>query len=159
LRAKCLRKGWIAPGKPNPAVVKTYSLGRSRRTLHSARFLRQMIRKEDGKEHRYFSVVENKRVAGGRVVQRHVLYLGEINEPQELAWRKSIEVFDEGGRPWKAPSTSSRLPCKSIGQLSHARELPESPNAYHEVLPESDHFKPATRINSSVQISYARPLR
>jgi hypothetical protein len=33
-----------------------------------------MIRKKDGKEHRYFSVVENKRVAGGRVVQRHVLY-------------------------------------------------------------------------------------
>ena len=55
-----------------------------------------MIRKKDGKEHRYFSVVENKRVAGGRVVQRHVLYLGEINDTQELAWRKSIEVFDEG---------------------------------------------------------------
>ena len=59
-------------------------------------FLRQMIRKKDGKEHRYFSVVENKRVADGRVVQRHVLYLGEINDTQQLAWRKSIEVFDEG---------------------------------------------------------------
>jgi transposase len=59
-------------------------------------FLRQMIRRKDGKEHRYFSVVENKRVAGGRVVQRHVLYLGEINATQERAWRKSIEVFDEG---------------------------------------------------------------
>jgi hypothetical protein len=58
-------------------------------------FLRQ-IRKEDGKEHRYFSVVENKRVAGGRVVQRPVLYLGEINETQELGWRKSIKVFDKG---------------------------------------------------------------
>jgi hypothetical protein len=43
-----------------------------------------------------FSVVENKRVAGGRVVQRHLLYLGEINDSQELAWRKSIEVFEEG---------------------------------------------------------------
>ena len=30
------------------------------------------------------------------VVQRHVLYLGEINDSQELAWRKSIEVFEEG---------------------------------------------------------------
>ncbi|HEV3109573.1 MAG TPA: IS1634 family transposase [Candidatus Binataceae bacterium] len=59
-------------------------------------FLRQMIRKKDGKEHRYFSVVESKRIAGGRVIQRHVLYLGEINDTQELAWRKSIEVFDEG---------------------------------------------------------------
>ncbi len=54
-------------------------------------FLRCSTRKKDGKEHRYFSIVENKRVAGGRVVQRHVLYLGEINSSQELAWRKSIE--------------------------------------------------------------------
>lgn len=59
-------------------------------------FLRAKIRKKDGKEHRYFSVVENHRVRGGRVVQRHVLYLGEINSSQELAWRKSIEVLDEG---------------------------------------------------------------
>jgi hypothetical protein len=33
-------------------------------------FLRQTIRKKDGKEHRYFSVVESKGVADGRVVQR-----------------------------------------------------------------------------------------
>ena len=59
-------------------------------------FLRQTIRKKDGKEHRYFSVVENRRVADGRVVQRHLLYLGEINDSQERAWRKSIDVFDEG---------------------------------------------------------------
>jgi len=58
-------------------------------------FLRASTRKKDGKEHRYWSVVENRRVAGGRVVQRHVLYLGEINSSQELAWRKSIEVLDE----------------------------------------------------------------
>jgi transposase len=58
-------------------------------------FLRATTRKKDGKEHRYWSVVENRRVAGGRVVQRHVLYLGEINSSQELAWRKSIEVLDE----------------------------------------------------------------
>ena len=61
-------------------------------------FLRATTRKKDGKEHRYFSVVENKRVSGGRVVQRHVLYLGEINSSQELAWRRSIEVLDEGTR-------------------------------------------------------------
>ena len=70
-------------------------------------FLRQMIRKKDGKEHRYFSVVENKRVAGGRVIQRSVLYLGEINDTQELAWRKSIEVFDEGAA---RPRTLSLFP-------------------------------------------------
>jgi hypothetical protein len=70
-------------------------------------FLRQAIRKKDGKEHRYFSVVENKRVAGGRVVQRHVLYLGEINDTQERAWRKSIEVFEEGAA---RPRTLSLFP-------------------------------------------------
>ena len=42
-------------------------------------FLRGTIRKKNGKEHRYWSIVENKRVAGGKVRQRHVLYLGEIN--------------------------------------------------------------------------------
>src|SRR5919107_3877627 len=59
-------------------------------------FLRRTIRKKDGKQHRYWSVVENRRVAGGRVVQKHLLYLGEINDSQELAWRKSIEILDEG---------------------------------------------------------------
>ena len=59
-------------------------------------FLRSKIRRKDGKEHRSWSVVENRRVAGGRVVQRHVLYLGEINSTQELAWRRSIEVMEAG---------------------------------------------------------------
>jgi hypothetical protein len=59
-------------------------------------FLRYSSRKKDGKEHRYWSIVENKRVNDRRVVQRHVLYLGEINSTQELAWRKSIEVFQDG---------------------------------------------------------------
>jgi len=59
-------------------------------------FLRSTIRRKDGKEHRYWSLVENRRVSGGRVVQRHVLYLGEINSSQELAWRKSIEVLEDG---------------------------------------------------------------
>ena len=44
-------------------------------------FLRSKTRKKDGKEHRYWSVVENRRVAGGRVVQRHVLYLGDQRRP------------------------------------------------------------------------------
>ena len=61
-------------------------------------FLRATTRKKDGKEHRYFSVVENRRASGGRVLQRHVLYLGEINSSQELAWRRSIEVLDEATR-------------------------------------------------------------
>ena len=59
-------------------------------------FLRCKVRRKDGKQHRYWSVVENSRVAGGRVVQRHVLYLGEINDTQELAWRRSIAVLEDG---------------------------------------------------------------
>lgn len=59
-------------------------------------YLRATTRKKDGKTHRYWSIVESKRVSGGRVLQRHVLYLGEINSAQELAWHKSIEVFEDG---------------------------------------------------------------
>src|SRR6266567_536860 len=59
-------------------------------------FLRSTFRKKDGKEHEYFSIVENKRVAAGKIVQRHVLYLGEINSSQQEAWRKTIEIFEEG---------------------------------------------------------------
>jgi transposase len=58
-------------------------------------FLRATNRKKDGKDHRYFSVVENQRVAGGKSVQRTVLYLGEINDQQQAAWRKTLSVFDE----------------------------------------------------------------
>ena len=58
-------------------------------------FLRKTPRKKDGKTHDYWSVVENKRVACGRVVQRHVLYLGEINSTQAAVWRKAIEVLDD----------------------------------------------------------------
>jgi hypothetical protein len=59
-------------------------------------YLRASTRKKDGKTHRYWSIVESRRVGGGRVLQRHVLYLGEINSAQELAWHKSIEVFEDG---------------------------------------------------------------
>jgi transposase len=52
-------------------------------------------RKKDGKEHRYFSIVESRRVARQRVVHRTVVYLGEINDSQQAAWRKTLEVFDE----------------------------------------------------------------
>src|SRR5512139_925231 len=60
-------------------------------------FLRCTTRKKDEKEYRYWNVVENRRISGGRVVQRQVLYLGEINDSQQEAWRKSIEVFEDGG--------------------------------------------------------------
>jgi len=58
-------------------------------------YLRFTRRLKDGKEHRYWSVVESKRCAGGKVVQRPVLYLGEINDSQREAWCRTIEAFDE----------------------------------------------------------------
>lgn len=57
-------------------------------------FLKCSTRQKDGKEHRSWSIVESRRV-GRSVVQRHVLYLGEINDSQRAAWQKSITVFDE----------------------------------------------------------------
>jgi transposase len=59
-------------------------------------FLRCSTRKKNGKEHRYWSIVENKRCAGDRIVQRHVLYLGEINDQQQAAWEKTVAVFEHG---------------------------------------------------------------
>jgi hypothetical protein len=81
-------------------------------------FLRCKVRRKDGKQHRYWSVVENTRVAGGRVVQRHVLYLGEINDSQELAWRRSIEVLEDGAAQ---PRTLSLFPeDRCAGALADA---------------------------------------
>lgn len=61
-------------------------------------FLRSKRRFKNGKWHRYYSIVENRRLPGDRVVQRQVLYLGEINDSQEATWRKTLEVFDEQRR-------------------------------------------------------------
>jgi hypothetical protein len=58
-------------------------------------FLRAKTRFKDGKVHRYWSIVETRRVQGKRVVQRQVLYLGEINDSQKAAWCKTIEVLRE----------------------------------------------------------------
>ncbi|MBV9248308.1 MAG: IS1634 family transposase [Acetobacteraceae bacterium] len=77
-------------------------------------FLRHKIRRKDGKLHRTFSIVENRRVAGGRVVQRHVLYLGEINDSQQQAWRKSIEVFDEGAAQSRTLSLFPEDRCEGL---------------------------------------------
>lgn len=58
-------------------------------------FLRSNKRIKDGKEHCYYTVVEGRRLGSGKVVQKQVLYLGEINSSQQSAWRKTLEVFDE----------------------------------------------------------------
>ena len=59
-------------------------------------YLKCSTRRKNGKEHRSWSIVENRRVHGRQSVQRHVLYLGEINDSQQAAWQKSIAVFTEG---------------------------------------------------------------
>ena len=58
-------------------------------------FLRSNKRIKVGKEHRYYTVVESRRLRSGKVAQRQVLYLGEINDSQQAAWRKTLDVFDE----------------------------------------------------------------
>ena len=63
--------------------------------LQESMFLRSNKRFKDGKEHRYYTVVESRRLSSGKVAQRQVLYLGEINDSQQAAWRKTLEVFDE----------------------------------------------------------------
>lgn len=61
-------------------------------------YLRAKTRFKDGKKHRYWSIVESCRNHDGRVVQRQVLYLGEINDSQKAAWCKTIEVLQEDSR-------------------------------------------------------------
>ena len=59
-------------------------------------FLRCHPRQKDGKLHRYWSIVETRRLGKHRTVQHPVLYLGEINDSQQAAWRKTIAVFEDG---------------------------------------------------------------
>lgn len=83
-------------------------------------FLRYTQRKKDGKLHRYWSIVENRRGEGKRVVQRQVLYLGEINDSQQAAWCRSIEVFESRTGRWR--------------QVSLFPEDREAPELAHEVV-------------------------
>ncbi len=78
-------------------------------------FVRCKRRFKDGKEHRYWSVVENVRVHGGRVVQRQVLYLGEINDSQRAAWCRSIEVVEGKSRSRQMALFPGRVPRGGVG--------------------------------------------
>jgi hypothetical protein len=85
-------------------------------------FLRRTERKKNGKAHSYWNVVENKRLDDGRVVQRHVLYLGEINSSQAAAWRKAIEVFDENAGRTRALALFPEDRCEAVaGEASIVR--------------------------------------
>jgi len=80
-------------------------------------FLRCNRRVKDGKSHEYWSVVESRRLADGRVVQRQVLYLGEINASQREAWRKTIEVQDEGQRRQVALFPTGLMPADAVDAI------------------------------------------
>jgi transposase len=80
-------------------------------------FLRCSRRKKDGKDHDYWSVVENRRCSDGRVVQRQVLYLGEINASQREAWRKTIELQDEGTRRQVALFPAGSMPVDDVDAI------------------------------------------
>ena len=82
-------------------------------------YLRCNRRLKDGKEHRYWNIVESKRCAGGKVVQRNVLYLGEINDSQRESWCQVIEAFDEGSRQ---PTQLALFPAE--------RAVPDHARAY-----------------------------
>src|ERR1700758_1182013 len=83
-------------------------------------FLRSTNRRKDGKDHRYFSIVENRRLPGGGTAQRTVLYLGEINDSQQAAWRKTLEVFDEAEQRYATLSLfpdDREVPAEAIDSI------------------------------------------
>jgi len=80
-------------------------------------FLRCTRRVKDGKAHEYWSLVENRRLADGRVAQRQVLYLGEINASQREAWRKTIEVHGHGARRQVALVPVGSMPADDVDAL------------------------------------------
>jgi hypothetical protein len=113
--------------------VKTYPLFRRTDFWHAAAsmFLRATNRKKDGKDHRYFSIVENRRAPGGETVQRTVLYLGGINDQRQVAWRKTPEVFDEQEQRYRALSLfpdDREIPADAFGS-DHAADLAQRKTA------------------------------
>ena len=84
-------------------------------------YLRCHNRRKNGKPHRYWSVVESRRLADGKTAQRQVLYLGEINDSQREAWRKTLEVFDEDRNEYQELSlfpADRPLPPEEVNAIS-----------------------------------------
>jgi hypothetical protein len=104
-----MRKKWRLPNSrisaPSlwdrpPSSSITYCWPRIRSCCFPC-FSRNTLRKKDGKSHRYFSVVENRRLPASRTFQRTVLYLGEIDDQQRAAWRKTLEVFEDDEQEYR----------------------------------------------------------
>ncbi|MCP4268033.1 MAG: hypothetical protein GY777_21095 [Candidatus Brocadiaceae bacterium] len=88
-------------------------------------FLRCNERFKNGKDHRYWNIVENKRTSSGRIVQRQVLYLGEISDNQQDTWRKAIEVFEDGQEQPKQmllfPEDTPSPSCNEVQNAIHVK--------------------------------------
>jgi DNA-binding SARP family transcriptional activator len=65
---------------------------------------------KDGKHHIYYSLFESLRVSRGRVLQRRVLHLGELNTTQLERWQRTIEVVEEDGR--RPPNAALYRPAR-----------------------------------------------
>ena len=59
-------------------------------------FLRANHRGKDGKDHKYWSLVETVRTPDGPR-QKTLCYLGELNDSAQARWLRTVEVFNEQG--------------------------------------------------------------
>ena len=106
-------------------------------------FLRCNRRKKDGKTHDYWSMVESRRCSDGRVVQRQVLYLGEINASQREAWRKTIEVQDADTRRQVALFPAGSMPVDDVDAIGVL--LYDLTSTYFETDEDRTHVEPIFR--------------
>ena len=81
-------------------------------------FLQCHHRFKNGKDHCYWSLAEKVRTARGWA-QRHLLYLGEINDSQKAAWTKVTEVFD-----------TARQQSRELALYPADRDVPDHASQY-----------------------------
>ena len=85
---------------------------------------------DDGKEHRYWSIVESCRNLDGRVVQRQVLYLGEINDSQKAAWCRIDVLQTDSSAKQMALFPTAVKPQSSIVKWSQAQRATAAPSEW-----------------------------
>jgi hypothetical protein len=105
-------------------LVQTYPLyARSASAVRLSRCYGQTVSAmsspvKNGKDHCYWSIAEKVRTHRGWV-QRHLLYLGEINDSKKAAWTKLTEVFD--------PQSEQTMP---LALYPADRQVPDHAAAY-----------------------------
>ena len=114
-------------------------------------------------------MVENRRLADGRLAQRQVLYLGEINASQREAWRKTVEVHEEDARHQVALCPEGCMPAGDVDAigvcLSQLRlERPRQWGARWLALklwdqPEPDSFWPSRLLPSREGTPWLKVLK